>query len=230
MQNTTETTETETPALPLSVLVKSQKREFRKDITYYGKPALIKAEVRYDDQCSNGHNSFAITGSIRGFEVDIGGCIHDEIAKHFPELEPLIKWHLCSADGPMHYIANACYHASARDYKGLLKGEKKQLRKGGVTPVWKMVPRNSRNEVVSIGKWVDSDACPTETVLCKWEPVWIVGEGKAVQLDHARSCAVWPDATDEELTAPGLKDRLLARLPALMQEFKAAVESLGFTY
>jgi len=39
-----------------------------------------------------------------------GGCMHDEIRKHFPELEPLIKWHLCfEHSGPMHYIANALF-------------------------------------------------------------------------------------------------------------------------
>ena len=34
----------------------------------------------------------------------------------------------------------------------------------------------------------------------------------------------------EDLTAPGLEERLLARLPALMAEFRAAVESLGFVW
>jgi hypothetical protein len=38
-----------------------------------------------------------------------GGCSHEQIAKHFPELEPLIKWHLTSTEGPMHYEANALY-------------------------------------------------------------------------------------------------------------------------
>ena len=49
-------------------------------------------------------------------------------------------------------------------------------------------------------------------------------------LDYARSSAVWPEATDEELLSPILKELLLARLPKLMTEFKAAVESLGFIY
>lgn len=38
------------------------------------------------------------------------GCIHDSIAKHFQELVPAIKWHLCNlTSGPMHYVANAVY-------------------------------------------------------------------------------------------------------------------------
>lgn len=49
-------------------------------------------------------------------------------------------------------------------------------------------------------------------------------------LDYARSSAVWPEATDEELLSPNLKELLFARLPKLMEEFKAAVESLGFVY
>jgi len=38
------------------------------------------------------------------------GCLHDEIRQHFPELAHLIKWHLVSTDGPLHYIANTLYH------------------------------------------------------------------------------------------------------------------------
>jgi len=53
---------------------------------------------------------------------------------------------------------------------------------------------------------------------------------KIRNLDHARASACWPDATDEDLTAPGLQERLEARLPALMAEFRAAIESLGFTW
>lgn len=59
---------------------------------------------------------FFITGSIdervglKGWSEDSGGCIHDEIAKHFPELKPLIQFHLWGQDGiPMHYVENAVY-------------------------------------------------------------------------------------------------------------------------
>jgi len=41
---------------------------------------------------------------------------------------------------------------------------------------------------------------------------------------------VWPDATDEDLTAPGLRERLDARLPGLLMEFRAAMEELGFVW
>ena len=60
--------------------------------------------------------------------------------------------------------------------------------------------------------------------------MWDEKSAKVANLDHARSTAVWPDATDEDLLAPGLEMRLQARLPRLMEEFRAAVESLGFVY
>ena|SRR5579864_7669255 len=48
-----------------STLTKSQKKTFGpKPISGWGTGALIKAEVRYDDECGNGHNSFSITGTI----------------------------------------------------------------------------------------------------------------------------------------------------------------------
>ena len=69
----------------------------------------LTVEMRFDDQCKNGHSSFSITGTIRDDRVRhddgfvAGGCIHEEIEKAFPEFAPLIKWHLTSTDGPMHY-------------------------------------------------------------------------------------------------------------------------------
>lgn len=70
----------------------------------------LKINIRYDDECGNGHNSFAITGECGG-RNGIGGCIHDFIIEQAPELEKYIKWHLTSSDGPMHYVANSMYHA-----------------------------------------------------------------------------------------------------------------------
>jgi len=156
-----------------SVLVKSQKKSEVKTFEENGEKYRIKVDIRYDDECGNGHNTFAITGTItgpRGFYM--GGCIHDEIKKHFPHLSPLIKWHLTSSDGPMHYLANTTYLASDRDY----------------------------------------------------------GERKDRELDAARRSAVWREATDTDLIATGLADRLRARLPALMAEFRAVIEGLGFIY
>jgi hypothetical protein len=265
-----------------SVLVKKQVKKFGpKSFTENGERRSITATVRYDDECGNGHNSFAITGEIhgpRGFESV--GCIHEEIAKHFPDLAPLIKWHLCSSDGPLHYVANVVYHASNRDHWGLLKGEasasprhQKHVVMFGNSPIEHEVsPR--------LKKFIDETlAADGEFVLdrmthvmggkeyykyqfagmdCKWHECpfdtesecrqWIdavtgcelhwssrptlFGEGKERDLDAARSVGIWPDATDDEL----MQDRetltaaLQARLPGLLVEFRAAVESLGFTF
>lgn len=206
-----------------SVLTKNQSREYRHE------SGVIVAEVQYDDRCGNGYNTFSITGRMK----DCCGCIHDKIVEYFPELKSYIKWHLVSSDGPMHYIANTLYQASNRDHRGLLKGEKRQLVNGRTKlPVWEMVMRDEFGNVVRSGSstWTDSAEIPSGVLTAQWEPVWIVGEGKERDLDAARSSAVWPDATDEELLSPDLEERLKARLPGLMLEFKAAVESLGFVF
>ena len=115
---------------------------------------------------------------------------------------------------PMHYLANTLYHAGDKDHYGRAAGEPSQFDhciQFGNSPV-----RTA---------FIDPDiAIRFHTIATDWS------EGKPRQLDYARSCAVWPDATDEELTSPDLKRRLIERLPALMLEFKAAVESLGLVY
>lgn len=85
-----------------------------KPIDGWGNNARIKAEIRLDDECKNGHDSFAITGEIYipgRSDIEACGCLHEEIAASFPELAPFIRWHLTSTDGPMYYMANAIYHA-----------------------------------------------------------------------------------------------------------------------
>lgn len=161
-----------------TILTKHQTRTYGpRPISGYGKGALIRAKVCYDDECGNGHNTFAITGEIYipgRRDIEAGGCLHDEIAKAFPELAPFIKWHLCSSDGPMHYVENALYWAGKRG-------------------------------------WCDGKA------------------GSPPNLDHARNAAIWPEATDEQI-ANVTKEQLKERLPALLSEFRAAVESLGFVF
>lgn len=70
---------------------------------------MVKAVVRWDDRRGNKHNSFSITGEIYipgKRDCECCGCIHDEIGKYFPDLKPLIKYHLMNSDSPTHYIAN----------------------------------------------------------------------------------------------------------------------------
>jgi len=114
-----------------SILTKCQAREYRFD----GPGFILVATVRHDDQCGNGHNSFSITGEKytpgyqrgepqlqhengRYMSLSSCGCLHDEIASCFPQLADLIRWHLVSTDGPLHYAANAIYwagHSGWRD-------------------------------------------------------------------------------------------------------------------
>ncbi len=158
-----------------SVLTKSQRKTFGpRFIASYGKDALITATVRYDDQCGNGHNTFAITAEVvtpasrRHDDCEACGMLHDDVARIFPELTPLLKWHLCSSDGPMHYVADSLYWAGRKEW------------------------------------------------------------GK-LNLKTFRSTAIWPDATEQDMKN-ATEESLSARLPSLLAEFRAAVESLGFVY
>lgn len=60
---------------------------------------------------------WTVTGEIeerrgRRWVEFMSGCIHEEIAKHFPQLAPTLRWHLSfERSGPMHYTANAIYWA-----------------------------------------------------------------------------------------------------------------------
>ena len=122
----------------------------------------MKVEVRHDDDCGNGYNTFTITSEVRNqFRMISCGCQHEKVAEHFPELASFIRWHLVGTNGPLHYIANTVYHAKNGD------------------------------------------------------------------LEYARSSAVWPDATLEQLQDA---NALQARLPELLTEFQHAVEFLRFVY
>ena len=228
--------------LPTSILTKKQTKIYGPKIyTSNGQTYKLTVTVRYDDRSGNGHNTFSITAmqyrkARNGKWVeDSCGCMHETVAAEFPELAQYIKWHLTASDGPLHYIANTVYLAGDRDCWGLQKDERRQIknRRTG-KPSWELVARHKvTGEVLpfyKLEKYTDADTTPE----CEYELVWQswdrIGEGKARELDKSRHTAIWPDATDEELTEPGLEERLEARLPGLMQEFKKAIEELGFTY
>jgi hypothetical protein len=247
--------------------------------------------IRHDDECKNGHEIFSITGELfssavktpRGESV-MGGCIHEVIADFAPDLAPLLKWHLTSTDGPMHYLANTLHHAGDRDCWGKRKGEVarteialqfatnpiKHTFKNGFLRWLKQASAQSASEPFDFEvirydhekradqnydfapkftfggyaeKWHE---CPFDTeqealdflrALQTCDPKFIEiptawGKGKQRELHHARSSAVWPEATDAELMQEPeqLTQALLDRLPALMAEFRAMVEGLGFQY
>lgn len=201
----------------------------------YGHTGLITVALRFDDNCRNGHHTFAITGTAKaGRDHEIGGCIHDEIAKYFPELAPLIKWHLFDQTGPMHYVANTVYLADDRDYDGLRKGEQRQLRNNRTgLPCWELALVNADGtDRERAFEWIESETCPENPPTALYRPRMIVGEGKDRQLDAARSAAVWPEATDAELSQDPetLTAVLLARLPQLLVDFRAAMDACGFAW
>jgi len=216
--------------LPKSVLVKKQVKVFRKELA---NGDVFIVNVRYDDEGGNGHNSFAITGELYGkgrrtneprVENSNGkgrwlcccGCMHEDVAKHFPALALLLKWHLCSTDGPMHYVANTLYHASDKDCWGYRRGEQK--RDKDCKLMWVLPTSEHLPSVVSADEQPESKGI---------QYVPLLSEGKEPDLEAARWSAIWPDATLEQLQD---KHALEARLPALMEEFKRDVESLGFVY
>lgn len=170
-----------------------------KEFTEGNQRYKITAHVRHDDSCRKGHNSFAITGDIRraegGYWVeDSGGCVHDEIRTHFPELAPFIKWHLTSTDGPMHYVANTMYWLGWCGYCDGKPTSPPNLKHARNTAVWPELP--------------EEFLCPDPN------PDWL-RDGQPM---------LWePDRLQIEQV---LKDRL----PALMEEFKRDVLSLGLEY
>ena len=56
--------------------------------------------------------------------------------------------------------------------------------------------------------------------------------GKPRELDGARRVAIWPEATDEQLSVPKeeLTAALEARLPEILNQLRVIVEGLGFDY
>lgn len=208
-----------------------------REIVYYGKPATMIVELRFDDNCRNGHSSFSITADIKkkNGTIEACGCLHDDIKEWFPELAPLIQWHLTSTDGPMHYMANTIYHAGDKDCHGLRAGEKRQIRNGRTgIPAWELVALDEAGneiELYKLEKYQDSETVPAMPYRLAYVSWCTVGEGKERDLEAARHCAVWPEATDEELCSPELPELLAARLPGLIERFrKAMVEDCGFIW
>jgi len=210
-----------------SILTKKQVKVYKKAYKENGQEYVLIAHARYDDECGNGHNTFSITGEIRrakqgqsiGGDCESCGCIHEDIAKWLPELAPYIKWHLMSSDGPMHYIDNTVYHAQSYG-----------PRYAWVYYTGPQDPLGIENVRERLLGYERADKAKAAEGQPGYRVVWDEKTAKEANLDYARSSAVWPDATDEDLLAPGLEERLQARLPRLMEEFRAAVEALGFVY
>lgn len=88
-----------------------------KDFTENGKEYRIITTVSLDDDCHNNMCDWSITADIYwknecGISKEhMGGCCHDEIIKHCPELAKFISLHLCNHYGaPMYPVENGIYH------------------------------------------------------------------------------------------------------------------------
>lgn len=87
------------------------KREYRITVT-----------ISLDDDCHNNMCDLSITADIRWkneygiYKEYMGGCCHDEIAKHCPELAKFIPLHCCNHYGaPMYPVENGMYHIKNSD-------------------------------------------------------------------------------------------------------------------
>lgn len=92
------------------------------------KDEKITVNIRLNDECENGHQDFSITGDVtdRG-RFSMGGCIHEEIEKHFPEFKIFINLHLCDHEGiPMYAVDNGFYHLR-NGFERAEKGQKAEF-------------------------------------------------------------------------------------------------------
>ena len=273
-----------------------QHKEYRFTVAESGgelQPGTYRAVVtlRYDDECGNGHNTFAATASVYGGpaqryapkgEPAISGACAGMLAKYMPdksELAEFDKWRLCSSDGPMHYPGNVLFFAGNRDCYGRAKGQESAweygIRFNGVplthrirTRFWHYLKeRMGTGEFTAVPIAREKLADKTFDFQPKWTPPgfaerwhecpwddkteadeWCAAlntcqveftrvptawsKGKERELDNARSAAIWPEATDEELSAEpeALKTKLETRLPGLLADFRKFIEAQGFTF
>ena len=82
----------------------------------------ITVTVSLDDDCHNNMCDWRVTADVRWknqrgqYKEYMGGCCHDEVAKHFPELAKFISLHLCNHYGaPMYPVENGTYHIKNSD-------------------------------------------------------------------------------------------------------------------
>ena len=261
-----------------SILTKYQKKTVSKLFTENKVQKRITVELGYEGECNNGHNSFTLTVEIRQKDRRIRdceayGCLHDEVAEHFPELRKYIKWHLFNSDRSSPYIESTLWHARDSEHPTLPGGSPlsyKTVLTFGDNPIQHSFNRDFMNFLSNIdfktleirpikhkpntisfdpkftfrGYADQWHQCPFDSELdaknflyalqnCNPKltnvPVSFV-KSKPRDLDAARRCAIWPEATDDELTSPNLRQLLEARLPKLLEEFQADMQELGFTF
>lgn len=183
----------------------------------------LRVKVRWDDELKNGHNTLSITAT-QSFQTNgvfseaAGGQLPSDIERVFPELAYLLPWHLVSANGPMHYLANTLYLAGDRDYQGARDGE--QLRSKAGLPRWQLQ--------ASPFSVVEAETEPAPLVF-PYEPV--LADGKEPQWGSARAALKKVSASDEVLSLPEpqLRAWIAENAPALSETEQANVVYLAGT-
>jgi hypothetical protein len=178
---------------------------------HYHHSTTITVEVRYDDRHGNGHNTFSIIATLSDGG---GGRMDEDVARLFPQLAPLIKYHQVSTDGPMHYVANTLYWLGYHpEWCRGEPGDPPNLTHARTGAVWSDMPESFLAPSLKVA---DHDATMDATSDEDFIPTTPLAIEAAKQRFAAARQAVI--------------DALMARLPSLLTEFRAAVESLGFTW
>jgi hypothetical protein len=110
-------------------------------------PHRLTITVRYDDSMRNGHNTFTVTGRVdtvvRGqWQVESCGMLHSTIAKHYPELTHLLKWHGCTSVEPLHYVANTLYWLGWKGGQGSPLDAPPRLDYARTAAIWPELPEH----------------------------------------------------------------------------------------
>jgi len=204
-----------------SILTKKQTRMKSKDVIVDGEKYRLVLEIRYDDEYGNGHNTFTITLSThlgwRSNYIVAYGCQHELVAEHFPEYAHMIKWHGCTSDGPLYYIANTLYHAcKIEEFYNFVYLQDKEFKIKECVGVYDDIDTRLIESKYSSLRDV--------SIIIKREPR---STNKAANIEAARACAIWPSATLQQLQDV---DALTDRLPDLLEDFKVDIEALGLIY
>jgi len=205
-------------------------KSFEGVAVHNGERLRVTAELRWWD------DYFSISSAgYGGPNLDcslIFGTHYSLISKAIPEIAHMVKYNQMRKTGPEKesYIRDTMFLAGSLDVKGLLKGEKRQaISYYEKLPRWHLRPIDDEgNEIESP---LPSTCCkeekPTKTFKMGFVPVIDIGIGHEPDLEAARSSAVWPEATLEQLRD---KEALESRLPALINQFKTDLENLGFVW
>ena len=109
-----------------------------------GNTFKIIVKISLDDECKNICCDWSITGNIYrrkkngGFEDWKGGCVHEDILKHFPEFKKFVDLHLSDWHGAPIYAAENGYYImnkdgkeKAREYLRITEDEANKLSMAG---------------------------------------------------------------------------------------------------